>query len=79
MFCPFSRTTPRTAQFVVMSGRKMPSAVYSEGTDFFRKMCIRDRASSCSNDRLSAAMAFHTGGFTTCSMQDIRVRTRSLM
>ena len=35
-FCMTKIATPRTQQFVVMSGRKTPRAAYSEGLIFFK-------------------------------------------
>ena len=36
--CTFTSTTPRTAQLVVIRGRKTPSALYRAGTSFFRNI-----------------------------------------
>ena len=58
MFCTFSSTTPRTAQLVVMSGRKMPSAVYSDGTLFLRN--ISTNCTSTAMTRMKARVLMYS-------------------
>ena len=36
--CTLFRATPSTAQFVVISGRYTPRALYNEGTNFFKNI-----------------------------------------
>ena len=47
-FLQFSSATPSTAQFVVMSGRKMPSAAWSGGTKRFIAMSM-----NCTSDAIT--------------------------